>query len=104
MALTVTLEKGSLNVSGNQISNLFTIDFDSSYPTNGESLTVRTLGLTKAINVQGQPQGGYHFKYDLANSKLQAYTTDVGTGLLAEVSNGTNLSTLTGVRLKAEGY
>jgi hypothetical protein len=71
------------------------IDFDSSYPTGGESLTATMLQLDEILFVSVQPANGRIFQYDYANSKLLAYFVDSGTasdGPLTELADGTDLS------------
>lgn len=49
------------------------VDFDNSYPTNGESLKASDLGLTSRIDLLvAAPDSGLIFEYDHANSKLKA--------------------------------
>lgn len=81
-------------------------DFDSSYPTGGESLTASDLGLGSVVFVLAEPKAGYVFAYDYTNQKLLAYRGDNDAGAdgpLVEVANGVNLSAVTGVRIFALG-
>lgn len=97
MAVTVS-NQAPIKV-GNKKVVLQTIAFDSSYPTNGEVLTIGQLGLTMADQILIFPSAGYTFNYDAANSKVKAYASS-GT----EVSNTTDLSALTAVQVLAIGY
>lgn len=74
MALTIT-SPTPLTV-GNRRGVIATIAFDSSYPTGGgEPLTASDFGFVSTIDeVDVNDTSGYSFKYDIANSKLLAYT------------------------------
>ena len=95
MALGITI-KGH-NIVGNIRQTIATIDFDSDYPTGGESLTARNLALGTVDNLQVFPKNGYMFEYDYINSKLKAChpraaitnTLAVSTPVLAHASGGT---------------
>ena len=50
------------------------ITFDSSYPTGGELLTPRMLGMNVIEFVEIEPSGGYFFEYDHANQKVKVLT------------------------------
>lgn len=82
-----------------------TIDFDSSYPTNGESYDAiigTSFREVTALYVQGK--NGYVFEPDLTNKKIKVLWTGAGlSAVLAEITNATNLSTLTGVQYIAFG-
>ena len=102
--LTVAIQKRS--VFGNKRVRVVDVDFDSSYPTGGESLTAADLGLSVVDIVIPSPKSGYVFEYDYTNSKLKAYWADYDAGAdgaLIEVGNGTDLHTVTDVRLLAMG-
>ena len=85
------------NIVGNIRQTVATIDFDSIYPTGGESLTARDLALGVVDNLQVFPKNGYMFEYDYTNSKLKAYhpraaitnTLAVSTPVLAHTSGAT---------------
>ena len=80
------------------------VDFTSSYPTNGEALTAADLGFTsKPTIVLAIPKGGFEFEYDYVNEKIKVYWSAAAGSALAEVTNATNLSTLTGVKVLAWG-
>lgn len=85
MALTVTINKRT--VIGDRRSVVADVDFDSSYPTGGESLSAADLGLKKVELVLASPNSGFSFEYDYTNSKLKAMcpgvvTTAAGAGTL----------------------
>ena len=105
MALTVT------NILKTMVEDRYlvisTVDFDSSYPTNGEALTDATLGLNDDnLDVFVFPRLGYTFDYVKADQKLKAFYGDndnASDGPQVEVANATNLATLTGVQVLALG-
>lgn len=74
-----------------------TLAFDSSYPTDGEAITVGNMREVKGL--MAGKYGDWIFEYDVTNKKLKAYV--MSTGL--EVANGTNLSTATGIPYVAWG-
>lgn len=65
---------------GNKRVHTLDIDFDSSYPTGGESLTASDLGLHKVELLLASPKTGFSFEYDYTNSKLKAMCPGVVTG------------------------
>lgn len=105
MALTIT-KIANLSL-GNAEGVVVDVDFDSSYPTGGESLTASDLGFQHASDIKlvlASPDGGYIFQYDYTNKKLLAYYADydaVADGALIQVPNTTDLSGVTDVRLLA---
>ena len=86
---------------------LVEFDFDSSYPTGGESLTDANCGLNDdGYFVFPLPKSGYLFEHDRSGQKLKAYYFDYNNasdGAAIEVPDQTNLSTLTGVQVLAIG-
>ncbi len=80
----------------------FTVAFDSSYPTGGESLSAANMALSTIHNVNCQTKGGYVFEYDYGNSTLLAYDVS-GNGVLHQSEDTTDLSAVTGVRCRAYG-
>lgn len=83
-----------------------TMAFDSSYPTDGEAVTANTLGMTTIKSLIVLPYNGYTFNaVDVgtngkgASFKIKAFGSTVGT----EVSNATDLSSLTAVPYIAIG-
>lgn len=98
--MAVTVANQTPIKAGNKKIVLQTIAFDSSYPTNGEALTIKQLGLTyEADQILIMPFNGYTFKYDKTNAKVLAYGS-AGN----EVANTTDLSALTAVQVLAIGY
>jgi len=111
MALTVknafSVKLGMVGPGGDQLKMLIKqIDFDSSYPTGGEALDLSAeLPTVLAVMIEGK--GGYEFSYDYANAKVLAYWGDYSASADAvhvEVTNATNMSGVTGVRILALGY
>lgn len=86
---------------------LVEVDFDSSYPTGGESLTDTNCGLNDdSLYVLPFAKDGYTFQYDRTNQKLLAYWGDndnASDGPQVQVANTTSLAALTGVLLLAIG-
>lgn len=83
-----------------------TIAFDSSYPTNGESLPVSQIGLQTVDKMFIPSYKGYTFEWDGTNKKVKAYYADYSVntdGALIEVANAGDLSALTAVPFEAEG-
>ena len=77
MALTITTPGNASDVSGVPGNNKYVIkriQFDSSYPTNGESLTATDLGLESIhIVIIDTESSGYLAQYDYTNSKVEVY-------------------------------
>ncbi len=112
------------SIFGNKRVVIFDCDLDSSYVTNGESLTPADLGLTKIDIFIATDKNGYSFEYDYTNKKLKvknvgahthtentagSYTQNATTAAStavpeAEVANGVDLSGVTNIRCIAIGY
>ena len=137
MALTISVVERT--VFGNKRIVFADVDFDSSYPTGGESLQASDVGLKAIDFLQATPKSGYIFEYDYTNEKLKVFyptksqssslaatvTVDtysstyaeagtynvsfsntkgtVDAGPAEEVANGTDLSSLTDVRVMIIG-
>ena len=104
MGLSISIVRRT--VIGNMRMVIATVDFDSTYPTGGESLTLTDLGLNNIEFIMAEPNSGYVFQYDHANQKLKAYYGNYdqsSDGALTEVANGGDLSSVTGVRVIAIG-
>lgn len=104
MALTVTVT--NRENMGSRAMTHGTIDFDSSYPTNGEVLLANTLKMASVDMIIVTSKNGYVFEYDYANEKVKAYYADydaVADGALIEVANEVDLASLTGVRFMVFG-
>jgi len=71
MALTITKEHSNI---GNKQMIVGTIQFDSSYPTGGESFNPDTLfGVHDVDYVMVANRSGYYFEYDNSNKKILAF-------------------------------
>ena len=109
MSLGITI-KGH-NIVGNIRQTIATIDFDSIYPTGGESLTARNLALGTVDNLQVFPKNGYMFEYDYTNSKLKAYfptaahghNTSVGATAIAAGADNTIIKNAAGDGIEVAG-
>ncbi len=77
MALTVSISETT--VVGNKRMTRGTLAFDASYPTGGESLVARDVGLGAIDHIEVDPKSGYTFQYDYTNSKLLAYVPPAQT-------------------------
>lgn len=97
----VVEEVFTLRALADRYVHVHKVDFDASYPTGGEALTVAELGFSvKPDVVLVFPRLGHVFEYDMANEKLLAYWGDnnnAADGPLVEVPNTTNLSALVDV-------
>ena len=71
--MALTFDIVSQFVIGNKRMHFVEVDFDSSYPTGGESLTAANMGLSLIDRVWVPDKSGYGFEYDYTNSKLKAY-------------------------------
>lgn len=74
MALTITRTGDWHGVAGNLRYAYVKVDFDSSYPTGGESLTPADVGMREFVDVKIHPTSGFLFEYDYTNEKILAYT------------------------------
>ena len=84
-----------------------TFDFDTSYPTGGESFDVSNFFPKGVVAVIPSPKSGYVFEYDSDDEKLLAYYADydaVDDGALIEVADTTDLAAITDVKFVALGY
>lgn len=72
MAITFTL-KDRIKM-GNAFMVVADITLSSSYPTGGEPIEPKSLGLNAIYGLMAYPSGGYLFEFDHANKKLKAYT------------------------------
>lgn len=83
MPLTVSINRDGYQVHGSQVMVRGTLDFDSSYPTGGESLTAANLGLRVLDHIVIHPHSGLVFAYDYTNAKVLAYNQGITTGSTA---------------------
>lgn len=104
MALTID---SKVRISlGNRTRVIANVDFDSSYPTGGESFSLSDFGLKRRVDIGLGFGSGYFVEVDRTNNKILVYyaNNDSGSdGPLIEVANGTNLSSLTNVRIDVTG-
>ena len=110
MALTITKVFSHPVPVGDKWMSVYEIAGDASYPTGGYSLLPSDLGFAPTndpefhCEVKAAPGAGYLFTYDHVNQKVKAYWTGAGlSAVLAEVTNATNLSAVTHVRVLAFG-
>ena len=108
MAITVTqVHQGAVKsraYSGGSkpvLTRYYTVQFDSVYPTGGESIAA-TIGADfnsiHFIDVQGPASRLYSVDYTAGAQKILLYTA-----LSTEVANGSDQSSIT-VRLAVDGY
>lgn len=114
MALTITIPvDGADTVWGNKRVKVREIEFDSSYPTGGESLTPADVGLT--VIEQVLPHGpasnsdgtegtlGVPVRYDHSTQKLQAFESAGDGDSMDEVGSTNSLADYL-VRVTFIGY
>lgn len=93
MAASVTVNDKT--VLGNKRVSFATVTLDSSYPTNGESVTAAQLGLSSVhaavvtVSAVGGTVNVAQATYDVANSKIKVFDETP-----AEVSNTADLSNI----------
>lgn len=112
MSLTVTKVFGPIPV-GDRWMTVHKVDFDTSYPTNGESLTRADLGFASTaddeFHVEPSPRAGYVPVYDHTDQKLLLYIgKDPGAAggadvVLQQVGNTIDASACAGMRVTAYG-
>lgn len=99
MALTIDVTRRER--IGRSFRVEFTCTFDSSYPTGGEPLVARDLGVTAIRSVKERGDGapsGYSYGYDRANEKLIVHRYDydnTADGPTVQVADATNLASVT---------
>ncbi len=100
MALTLAQTKRN-NVTGTKVTSYVTVTFDASYPTNGEDFDATAYVKTPdEVRVTNDSALGYIVRYDATNKKLKVFNVPALDGnaasaqALAEVTNATNLSSL----------
>ena len=83
MALTFTLVKGSEVEAGRVRQRTYDITLDASYPTGGEAISGKDVGLLTIYGMAdiggNATAGGYKFHWDTTNSKLMVFTTGGST-------------------------
>lgn len=100
MAVTVNLIKRT--VMGDMKVAIADVTFDSSYPTGGEVLDTKLLGLNLVHFAHVSNSAGYDVNYVPSTGKLLARVSAAAASAFGEVANATNLSTLT-IRVMAYG-
>lgn len=105
MALTLTPAPNGIEVNGNKVARTWNAAF-TTYTSTGEPLTARQLGMTTLdfLEIEPQAYGGVSLVYDTAGQKLRAYVTNATPSSVAvEVTAATDLSWMTGIKLRARG-
>lgn len=100
--MAVTIDNKVRISLGNRTMVIADIDFDSSYPSGGESFALSDFGLTRRVDFGFGYGSGYTVVPDRTNLTLQVYYTDLSAssdGPEVEVADMGNLSTLTNVRM-----
>lgn len=92
MALTIT-DFNEAGIPDDRQARLVQIDFDSSYPTGGESLTPSDVNLDQIDAVFFDTSThGYVFGYDKATEKVVVFGAGTAGGALDEEGDTTDLS------------
>ena len=104
MSMTVVpYDQSSIPIGGRLFFYLAELDFDSSYPTGGypwpTSIPAPEQHFEDMKGVYFDNTQGYSLDYDRDNQKVKAFSA-AGT----EVPNATDLSALTGINMRAEGF
>lgn len=94
--LALTWTKVAESTLGNKYIKLFTIAFDNSYPTGGETYTNADIRMAATPDlVIVLPHEGYVFDWDSTNKKIQARALSIAGG--AAVAGTDTLSIKAGV-------
>lgn len=111
--MTFTAVSNAVGTPGTFRETVYDITFDSSYPTGGETVNPKDVGLSSlmGMSVQGvslvagtAPTTSPVFSYDFKNGKIQAFRTGTSADTnLNEVANGQSLATFI-VRVRAAGF
>lgn len=91
-AVTVTISRSIGDVDAVERIRDISVDFDDSYPTNGESLTAANMALASVHFITCQPTSGYMFQYDYSAAKMKVFYT---TGAQAVAASAANQPTVT---------
>jgi hypothetical protein len=92
MALAFAKVFDAASVSGTIRETFYDVTFDSSYPTGGEAISPKDLGLSQiyGLDVLGSslvagtaPTSRYRFEWDYKNGKLQAFASATPAGTIA---------------------
>lgn len=103
--MAVTYSTPSHMTSGGKRGTFGTITLDASYPTGGEAVAARGVGLGTIEDLTPSGDDGYIPRWDAANSKIVMYYADydaVADGALIQVADATDLSTVV-LRYQAVG-
>lgn len=104
--MSVSVTYGDRGKNATQFSIPFTLTFDDSYPTGGETITAVNFGLDRFENISISQSKGYTFDAIIAaggaTALIKAYYAEYSTstdGVLIDVANETDLSavSVTGV-------
>lgn len=90
---------------GRAFVNVVDVALDNSYPTGGEALSARELGMQTVLTALPELAAGYVARYNQSTGKLMVYYGDnnnASDGPLIEVPNATDLSAVT-VRMTVIG-
>lgn len=97
MPLTITTNREG--VMGDVRYKVLSVDFDSSYPTGGESLVPADVGWNQFFFVEAHARdNGLVYLYDYANETLEAYEQGLTTGSTGagDETSFTNVEDITG--------
>ncbi len=94
MALTFTPRRETV-MGGNRIM-IVTIGLDVAYPTGGYAVGAGDVGMPNllGINIHNVITGGYAFEWSFADHTIKAYRVGSTNSAMAEVPNGTDLSSI----------
>jgi len=81
------------------VERTISVDFDSSYPTGGESISTPWNKFKSVVFVNVEPRGNRVFEVDYTAKKVKLFTA-LGT----EAANESDQSSITGVRMRLVGY
>ena len=105
MALTLAAAPNGIVVSGNKVTRIWNAAF-TTYTSGGEPLTARQLGLSRIdfLDIEPQSLGGLSLSYNPTTALLQAYIPNATPSSVAtEVTAATDLSWVTGLKLRVHG-
>lgn len=85
--MALTLKSLKYHTAGNQRRVRGTIDFDASYPTGGEALAAKDLGLSVIDELRIFPKNGFVFEWDATNAKVKAFSQGFVTGSTAQADS-----------------
>jgi hypothetical protein len=104
MAITVSSISKPYSI-GDRFVTVSSVALDNNYPTGGYALSQADLGFAATVdpefNVECDAANGWSALYDHTNHKLMLYAGTVSAS--AQVTNGTDVSAVTALRVKATG-